>query len=362
MIRIFGGELPRWNFTDFFHSFMIVFRVLCGEYVESMWDCMRTHTYWICVPFFILVMVIGNLVILKLFLALLLSKFDSSTFAADISGDSESETETSKIQEAFDRINRFCTWSKIQLSTTFVWIFMKLKICEKFVRQNQRLLKNFKQAPPSEPENDGELEDDFYLNPRVQINLDRLISNESQSQGKRSLAAARSERDLILAVENQPTQNNKSAASSSSSSSSMSFTQCTHHSGNYKNEKDRSFSTFSESSASRSNSRIQKLKRANQPLYEDHSAASSQEFSSQIPSSMHNEETGEQKACENGNPINLLELEFLDERSESIPNWNEEIPITNVEIVYSNDPGCLFKFIYGFYKFSIYNFRIFEIF
>ena len=32
--------MPRWNFTDFMHSFMIVFRVLCGEWIESMWDCM----------------------------------------------------------------------------------------------------------------------------------------------------------------------------------------------------------------------------------------------------------------------------------------------------------------------------------
>jgi hypothetical protein len=25
--------MPRWNFTDFMHSFMIVFRVLCGEWI-----------------------------------------------------------------------------------------------------------------------------------------------------------------------------------------------------------------------------------------------------------------------------------------------------------------------------------------
>ena len=28
-----GCVMPRWNFTDFFHSFMIVFRVLCGEWI-----------------------------------------------------------------------------------------------------------------------------------------------------------------------------------------------------------------------------------------------------------------------------------------------------------------------------------------
>ncbi|RXG56982.1 Voltage-dependent P/Q-type calcium channel subunit alpha-1A [Armadillidium vulgare] len=33
--------IPRWNFTDFFHSFMMIFRILCGEWVEPLWDCMR---------------------------------------------------------------------------------------------------------------------------------------------------------------------------------------------------------------------------------------------------------------------------------------------------------------------------------
>ena len=56
--------LPRWNFTDFLHSFMIVFRVLCGEWIESMWNCMVVSGY-ICVPFFLLTMVIANLVVSK---------------------------------------------------------------------------------------------------------------------------------------------------------------------------------------------------------------------------------------------------------------------------------------------------------
>ncbi|TRY55661.1 hypothetical protein DNTS_016511 [Danionella cerebrum] len=34
-------ELPRWHMYDFFHSFLIVFRILCGEWIETMWDCME---------------------------------------------------------------------------------------------------------------------------------------------------------------------------------------------------------------------------------------------------------------------------------------------------------------------------------
>lgn len=62
--------MPRWNFTDFMHSFMIVFRVLCGEWIESMWDCMLVGDVS-CIPFFLATVVIGNLVvsiILRLYL------------------------------------------------------------------------------------------------------------------------------------------------------------------------------------------------------------------------------------------------------------------------------------------------------
>ena len=34
----------RWNFTDFFHSFMMIFRILCGEWIEPLWDCMRAES------------------------------------------------------------------------------------------------------------------------------------------------------------------------------------------------------------------------------------------------------------------------------------------------------------------------------
>ncbi|BHF68878.1 hypothetical protein SprV_0301191900 [Sparganum proliferum] len=58
-----NGQIPRWNFCDFTHSFMIVFRVLCGEWIESMWDCLEVNG-WSCTLFFLLTMVLGNLVVL----------------------------------------------------------------------------------------------------------------------------------------------------------------------------------------------------------------------------------------------------------------------------------------------------------
>lgn len=59
---LWGDDLPRWSFVDFFHSFLIVFRVLCGEWIESMWDCLNVAG-WPCIPFFLFTMIVGNLVV-----------------------------------------------------------------------------------------------------------------------------------------------------------------------------------------------------------------------------------------------------------------------------------------------------------
>lgn len=128
--RFPDGDLPRWNFTDFMHSFMIVFRVLCGEWIESMWDCMLVGDVS-CIPFFLATVVIGNLVVciskkniatlsfinklpkqiifqvLNLFLALLLSNFGSSSLSTPTA-----DQDTNKIAEAFNRISRFIDWVK----------------------------------------------------------------------------------------------------------------------------------------------------------------------------------------------------------------------------------------------------------
>lgn len=49
--------------NDFFHSFLIVFRILCGEWIETMWDCMEVAGQAMCLTVFLMVMVIGNLVV-----------------------------------------------------------------------------------------------------------------------------------------------------------------------------------------------------------------------------------------------------------------------------------------------------------
>ncbi|XP_041039096.1 sodium channel, voltage gated, type V-like, alpha b isoform X2 [Carcharodon carcharias] len=100
-------QLPRWHMSDFFHSFLIVFRVLCGEWIETMWDCMEVAGQPLCILVFMLVMVIGNLVVLNLFLALLLS-----SFSADNLSSPDEDGEMNNIQVAFARIQRFINFVK----------------------------------------------------------------------------------------------------------------------------------------------------------------------------------------------------------------------------------------------------------
>ncbi|KAK6473101.1 sodium channel protein type 4 subunit alpha B isoform X1 [Huso huso] len=94
-------ELPRWHMHDFFHAFLIIFRVLCGEWIETMWDCMEVAGQGICLVLFMMVMVIGNLVVLNLFLALLLSSFSGDNLAG---GDEDGEM--NNLQIAIGRITR----------------------------------------------------------------------------------------------------------------------------------------------------------------------------------------------------------------------------------------------------------------
>jgi hypothetical protein len=48
--NFYPDPVPRWNFKDFFHSFMMIFRILCGEWAEPLWDCMRAERKYVKIP------------------------------------------------------------------------------------------------------------------------------------------------------------------------------------------------------------------------------------------------------------------------------------------------------------------------
>uniref|UniRef100_A0A8C9U785 Sodium channel protein n=1 Tax=Scleropages formosus TaxID=113540 RepID=A0A8C9U785_SCLFO len=122
--------LPRWHMFDFFHSFLIVFRVLCGEWIETMWDCMEVSGQTMCLIVFMMVMVIGNLVVLNLFLALLLSSFSADNLAA-----TDDDSEMNNLQIAVGRIHRGIDFVKATLRQFFQ------SLC---VGKNQRALDEVK--------------------------------------------------------------------------------------------------------------------------------------------------------------------------------------------------------------------------
>ncbi|XP_032880061.1 sodium channel protein type 2 subunit alpha isoform X2 [Amblyraja radiata] len=117
--------LPRWHMNDFFHSFLIVFRVLCGEWIETMWDCMEVAGQPMCLIVFMMVMVIGNLVVLNLFLALLLSSFSADNLAA-----SDDDNEMNNLQIVVGRIQRGADYMKRNVQQLFQRVFVKTKVTE----------------------------------------------------------------------------------------------------------------------------------------------------------------------------------------------------------------------------------------
>ncbi|KAM7397221.1 hypothetical protein PAMP_020211 [Pampus punctatissimus] len=94
-------EHPRLHMSDLWHTFLIVFRILCGKWIEPMWDCMVFSGQGTCVVFFMMVLVIGNLLIMSLFMALLL---------ANLAAPEQERRERNIQQIAINRITWIKTW------------------------------------------------------------------------------------------------------------------------------------------------------------------------------------------------------------------------------------------------------------
>uniref|UniRef100_A0A6I8P664 Sodium channel protein n=1 Tax=Ornithorhynchus anatinus TaxID=9258 RepID=A0A6I8P664_ORNAN len=110
----------RWHMGDFFHSFLIVFRILCGEWIENMWECMEVAHKPLCLFIFLLVMVIGNLVVLNLFIALLLNSFSADNLLAP-----EEDSELNNLQVALARL-RAAAWRGRRIVLDALMGFCKL--------------------------------------------------------------------------------------------------------------------------------------------------------------------------------------------------------------------------------------------
>ncbi|NWS56290.1 SCN5A protein, partial [Chunga burmeisteri] len=181
---------PRWHMMDFFHSFLVVFRILCGEWIETMWDCMVVAEQPLCLLVFLLVMVIGNLVVLNLFIALLLN-----SFSADCLQTAEDDGEMNNLQIAFTRIHKGFRFVK---SVTWDACCGKLRHIRKvhrkkinFTAQNQlgfkcEEIKNHKENYNNEwAEKNGERclgHEDFITNPNIFVCVP-IAEAENTSEG-----------------------------------------------------------------------------------------------------------------------------------------------------------------------------------
>uniref|UniRef100_A0A8V1A9L1 Sodium channel protein n=1 Tax=Gallus gallus TaxID=9031 RepID=A0A8V1A9L1_CHICK len=183
-----NGEI-RWHMMDFFHSFLVIFRILCGEWIETMWDCMVVAEKPLCLLVFLLVMVIGNLVVLNLFIALLLN-----SFSTDCLQTAEDDREMNNLRIAFARIHKGLRFVKSVMWDTCCG---KLKHLKKAHRKKNKLTaqnplglgkerKNCKDNYNIEwAEKNGEIcsgLDDFITNPNVFVCVP-IAEEENTSEG-----------------------------------------------------------------------------------------------------------------------------------------------------------------------------------
>ncbi|XP_024922114.1 LOW QUALITY PROTEIN: sodium channel protein type 4 subunit alpha B-like [Cynoglossus semilaevis] len=150
-------QLPRWHMKDFFHSFLIVFRVLCGEWIETMWDCMEVAGQPLCILVFMLVMVIGNLVVLNLFLALLLSSFCADNLSAP-----DEDGDLNNIPIAIARVHSGITWL-FNLRKRQSGNSQALKVVGNHVGSNGGVSVCFQEKKPIQ------LEDSYMINPNLTV-------------------------------------------------------------------------------------------------------------------------------------------------------------------------------------------------
>ncbi|XP_025030329.1 sodium channel protein type 5 subunit alpha-like [Python bivittatus] len=183
----------RWHMEDFFHSFLIIFRILCGEWIETMWHCMVVAEPSLCLLVFVLVMVIGNLVVLNLFIALLLNSFS----ADNLTQLPEDDREMNNLKIAFARIHRGLHIAKQAVLMVFFRVLgLKRKAAPKKVKcdleksgvELRSSGHNSKEGFNSQQTRDKSNQDEFVTNPSVFVCVP-IAPVESDSEGSEDLGS-----------------------------------------------------------------------------------------------------------------------------------------------------------------------------
>ncbi|XP_055078716.1 sodium channel protein type 4 subunit alpha B-like [Periophthalmus magnuspinnatus] len=101
--------ITRWHTSDWLHAFMLVIRALCGEWIETMWDCVTVSTGFGCVLFYITLLIVGNFLILILFVTLLMKWISNKLAPKD---EEKMQTLKTRIKKVFRVCGRFAEETK----------------------------------------------------------------------------------------------------------------------------------------------------------------------------------------------------------------------------------------------------------
>eukprot|EP01064_Diplonema_japonicum_P029541 TRINITY_DN4809_c0_g1_i1.p1 TRINITY_DN4809_c0_g1~~TRINITY_DN4809_c0_g1_i1.p1 ORF type:complete len:1504 (+),score=269.06 TRINITY_DN4809_c0_g1_i1:171-4682(+) len=113
-MQLFGGsfnhkneEPPRATFDSFYWSLLTVFQILTrDDWMSPMWTAMRETSPAACLYFVGLVLV-GDFIILNLFLAILINSFDINMNQEDDDGDDSKEQETAILLAKLQSLDKF---------------------------------------------------------------------------------------------------------------------------------------------------------------------------------------------------------------------------------------------------------------
>jgi voltage-dependent calcium channel L type alpha-1D len=86
-----NGQSPRTNFDEFQYAIITIFIVLIGEDWNNVMYAYVRATNSLAIAFFMSLMILGNLVLLNLFLAILLKNFEEEVIIDDDEDEKEEE-------------------------------------------------------------------------------------------------------------------------------------------------------------------------------------------------------------------------------------------------------------------------------
>uniref|UniRef100_K7E657 Sodium channel protein n=1 Tax=Monodelphis domestica TaxID=13616 RepID=K7E657_MONDO len=171
---------PRWHMYDIIHSFLVVFRALSGEWIETMWDCMEIAGQPTCLIFYTGIIVIGNLLVLILFVALLSSFISENSAMSDVKADSQN------LHLAIGRIKRGIHYVKRTLFDLIGEVFSKKQTISKETQREENLRMKKKNGTSRQSankmSNEQDLQNDKEGTSASGSNMEKHLRDNNSSQ------------------------------------------------------------------------------------------------------------------------------------------------------------------------------------